>query len=132
MLKVVFEARDISELKLQIQEYGLTHLGLAFLKQAAPPPPAEKRGPGRPRKLRPEDLRPRPTPEVSIPITTEPQPIKVNQSMVKAALDAYIKRHGHEEAVEVLSDFGAFNLEEVNVDDYEALRNRLNESTVPA
>lgn len=73
MLKVIFEARDITELKLQVQEYGLTHLGLAFLKQAAPPAPAVKRGPGRPRKLRPEDLRP--MPEVHIPIVTEPQAI---------------------------------------------------------
>lgn len=132
MLKVEFHAKDITDLKLQIQEYGITHLGLGFLKPFKPAPPAEKRKPGRPRKIRPEDLariEPEPQPTAPDPIPFEPEAklSGVTYTGLMAAFHAFAAIWGAEEAVSVLGEFGAFNVEEVNPGDYEMAFKRFTE-----
>ena len=120
MLKVVFQANNITDLKLQIQEYGLTHLGMAFMKPIPPKPP-EKRGPGRPRRIRPEDLK---------NSVEAANPRAITAQGLKEVFTSYSQLYGVDKAIKVLQDFDAFNVEEVKATDLVAVFKRL--TTAPS
>lgn len=120
MVKVIFEGKNISDLKLEIQEFGLIHLGLPWLGRKPEPLPLGpdgqpiKRGPGRPRKVLPNM-------EAPLPIPVAATPGGITREQLKVAIEHYVIKHSMSDALSILNEFGASHLNDVKPEAYEPL-----------